>query len=216
MNTDTTVDPVHPGEILNEEFMQPLGISQYRLAKDIGVPARRINEIVHGDRDITANTALRLARYLGTAKGSSSTSRSTTTWRSRRTGSGKNSTGSRRSPTSADDKAKPRSAFRGERGGLHFCVRGAYDGYPAMNRPRPGPSPRARGLPGRDRPAGPAGGPIPACAGLLRTALDAVGRRGPIPACVGITLFELGGLGGDVLVFVWWGRVGVSGRRCRS
>ncbi|GAA3360120.1 HigA family addiction module antitoxin [Saccharopolyspora gregorii] len=68
MNTDTTVDPVHPGEILNEEFMQPLGISQYRLAKDIGVPARRINEIVHGDRDITANTALRLARYLGTGE----------------------------------------------------------------------------------------------------------------------------------------------------
>jgi addiction module HigA family antidote len=55
--------PVHPGEILQLEFLEPLGISQYRLAKDIGVPPRRINEIVKGARSITANTALRLARY---------------------------------------------------------------------------------------------------------------------------------------------------------
>jgi addiction module HigA family antidote len=55
--------PVHPGEILMEEFLKPLGISQYRLAKDINVPARRINEIVHGKRAITADTALRLSRY---------------------------------------------------------------------------------------------------------------------------------------------------------
>lgn len=55
--------PVHPGEILLEEFLQPLGISQYRLAKDISVSPRRINEIVHGTRSITADTALRLARY---------------------------------------------------------------------------------------------------------------------------------------------------------
>jgi len=55
--------PVHPGEILMEEFLKPLGISQYRLAKDINVPARRINEIVHGKRSITADTALRLSRY---------------------------------------------------------------------------------------------------------------------------------------------------------
>jgi addiction module HigA family antidote len=55
--------PIHPGEILMEEFLKPLGITQYRLAKDINVPARRINEIVHGKRSITADTALRLSRY---------------------------------------------------------------------------------------------------------------------------------------------------------
>lgn len=59
--------PIHPGEILLQEFLEPLGISQYRLAKDISVPARRINEIVHGVRAITADTALRLARYFGTS-----------------------------------------------------------------------------------------------------------------------------------------------------
>ena len=58
--------PVHPGEILLEEFLEPMQISQYRLAKDISVPARRINEIVHGNRGVTADTALRLARYFGT------------------------------------------------------------------------------------------------------------------------------------------------------
>ena len=57
--------PVHPGEILLEEFLRPMGISQYRLAKDISVPPRRINEIVHGKRAISADTALRLARYFG-------------------------------------------------------------------------------------------------------------------------------------------------------
>lgn len=57
--------PVHPGEILLEEFLKPMGISQYRVAKDIGVHPRRINEIVHGKRSITADTALRLARYFG-------------------------------------------------------------------------------------------------------------------------------------------------------
>ncbi len=55
--------PVHPGEIVMEEFLKPLGISQYRLAKDINVPARRINEIVQGKRSISADTALRLSRY---------------------------------------------------------------------------------------------------------------------------------------------------------
>ena len=55
--------PLHPGEILMEEFLGPKEISQYRLAKDIHVPPRRINEIVHGKRSITADTALRLARY---------------------------------------------------------------------------------------------------------------------------------------------------------
>jgi addiction module HigA family antidote len=57
--------PVHPGEILLEEFLKPMEISQYRLAKDIGVPTRRINEIVHGQRAISADTALRLSRYFG-------------------------------------------------------------------------------------------------------------------------------------------------------
>ncbi len=60
------ITPIHPGEILYEEFLKPLGVSQYRLAKDIVVSARRINEIVHGTRSITADTALRLARYFGT------------------------------------------------------------------------------------------------------------------------------------------------------
>jgi addiction module HigA family antidote len=57
--------PTHPGEILLEEFLKPMGISQYRLAKDIHVPAMRISKIVHGERGISADTALRLARYFG-------------------------------------------------------------------------------------------------------------------------------------------------------
>ena len=57
--------PIHPGEILLVEFLKPMGLSQYQLAKDINVPPRRINEIVHGDRSITADTALRLSRYFG-------------------------------------------------------------------------------------------------------------------------------------------------------
>jgi addiction module HigA family antidote len=57
--------PIHPGEILLEEFLKPMGISQYRLAKDICVPPRRINEIVQGKRGITPDTALRLSRYFG-------------------------------------------------------------------------------------------------------------------------------------------------------
>lgn len=61
-----TLTPIHPGEILVEEFLEPLQVSQNRLAVAIGVPPRRINEIVHGKRRITADTALRLARYFGT------------------------------------------------------------------------------------------------------------------------------------------------------
>ena len=57
------IPPIHPGEILKEEFLDPMGISQYRLAKDINVPPRRINEIVHGKRAISADTALRLSKY---------------------------------------------------------------------------------------------------------------------------------------------------------
>ena len=60
--------PVHPGEILLEEFLAPLGLSQYRLAKETSVPPRRINEIVKGLRAISADTALRLARYFGTSE----------------------------------------------------------------------------------------------------------------------------------------------------
>ena len=59
------IQPVHPGEVLLEEFLKPMGISQYRLAKDISVPARRINEIIHGKRSISVDTALRLSRYFG-------------------------------------------------------------------------------------------------------------------------------------------------------
>jgi addiction module HigA family antidote len=61
--------PVHPGAMLMEDFLEPLGISQYRLAQAIGVPARRINEIVHGTRRISADTALRLSRYFGMSDG---------------------------------------------------------------------------------------------------------------------------------------------------
>ena len=60
--------PIHPGEILLEEFLHPLDLSQYRLAKQISVPARRINEIVRGTRAVTADTALRLSRYFGTSE----------------------------------------------------------------------------------------------------------------------------------------------------
>lgn len=57
------IAPIHPGEILKDEFLVPMGISEYRIAKDINVPARRINEIVHGKRAVSADTALRLGRY---------------------------------------------------------------------------------------------------------------------------------------------------------
>jgi addiction module HigA family antidote len=60
--------PVHPGEILQEDFLKPMGISQYRLSKDISVPPRRINEIVLGKRSISADTALRLSKYFGTSE----------------------------------------------------------------------------------------------------------------------------------------------------
>lgn len=61
------LDPIHPGEVLLEEFLGPLGLSQYRLAHAMSVPPRRINEIVHGNRAISADTALRLARFFGTS-----------------------------------------------------------------------------------------------------------------------------------------------------
>jgi antitoxin HigA-1 len=60
--------PVHPGEVLQEDFLTPLGVTQYRLARSLSVPPRRINEIVHGKRAITADTALRLARFFGTSE----------------------------------------------------------------------------------------------------------------------------------------------------
>ena len=62
------LDPIHPGEVLLEDFLGPLGISQYRLAHGISVPPRRINEIVHGIRAVSADTALRLARFFGTSE----------------------------------------------------------------------------------------------------------------------------------------------------
>jgi len=63
--SEQKLPPIHPGEILLEEFLKPMEISQYRLAKDISVPPRRINEIVHGKRAISPDTALRLSRYFG-------------------------------------------------------------------------------------------------------------------------------------------------------
>ena len=73
MNPKKKMAPTHPGEILLEEFMKPLGLSQTRLGRDLGVSPRRINEIVHGKRSITAVTALRLSRYLGTSAGARGT-----------------------------------------------------------------------------------------------------------------------------------------------
>ena len=64
---DDTLSPIHPGEVLLEDFMTPLGLTQYRLAHDIGVTPIRISQIVHGQRAITVDTAMRLARYFGTS-----------------------------------------------------------------------------------------------------------------------------------------------------
>ncbi|MGE0141194.1 MAG: HigA family addiction module antitoxin [Ilumatobacteraceae bacterium] len=63
-----TMEPIHPGEVLMLEYLEPLGVTQHRVAVAIGVPPRRINDIVHGTRSITADTALRLARYFGTSE----------------------------------------------------------------------------------------------------------------------------------------------------
>lgn len=68
MTTDQIMPPIHPGEVLMEEYLQPLEVTQHRLAVAIGVPPRRINEIVHGKRRISTDTALRLARYFGTSE----------------------------------------------------------------------------------------------------------------------------------------------------
>lgn len=68
MSTDSVMEPIHPGEVLMLEYLQPLEVTQHRLALAIGVPPRRINEIVHGKRRISTDTALRLARYFGTSE----------------------------------------------------------------------------------------------------------------------------------------------------
>lgn len=68
VTTDQIMSPIHPGEVLMEEYLQPLEVTQHRLAVAIGVPPRRINEIVHGKRRISTDTALRLARYFGTSE----------------------------------------------------------------------------------------------------------------------------------------------------
>ncbi|MCP9490564.1 MAG: HigA family addiction module antitoxin [Solirubrobacteraceae bacterium MAG38_C4-C5] len=68
MNTTPPMSPIHPGEVLMQEYLEPLRVTQHRLALAIGVPPRRINEIVHGKRRISADTALRLARYFGTTE----------------------------------------------------------------------------------------------------------------------------------------------------
>ena len=64
---DKILSPIHPGEVLFEDFMKPLGLTQYRLAQDIGVPPIRISQIIRGERAITVDTAIRLARYFGTS-----------------------------------------------------------------------------------------------------------------------------------------------------
>lgn len=68
MSDEFVMPPVHPGEVLAEEYLEPLGVTQHRLAVAVGVPPRRINEIVHGKRGISADTALRLARFFGTSE----------------------------------------------------------------------------------------------------------------------------------------------------
>lgn len=68
MNATPSMSPIHPGEVLQQEYLEPLGVTQHRLAVAIGVPPRRINEIVHGKRRISADTALRLARYFATSE----------------------------------------------------------------------------------------------------------------------------------------------------
>lgn len=68
MSDECVMPPVHPGEVLAEDYLEPLGVTQHRLAVAIGVPPRRINEIVHGKRGISADTALRLARFFGTSE----------------------------------------------------------------------------------------------------------------------------------------------------
>lgn len=68
MSDEAMMAPIHPGEVLFEEYLEPMGVSQHRLAVEIGVPPRRINEIVHGKRSISADTALRLARFFGTSE----------------------------------------------------------------------------------------------------------------------------------------------------
>lgn len=68
MSDELVMPPIHPGEVLAEEYLEPLGVTQHRLAVAIGVPPRRINEIVHGKRGISADTALRLARFFGTSE----------------------------------------------------------------------------------------------------------------------------------------------------
>jgi antitoxin HigA-1 len=68
MDSSPIMNPIHPGEVLLHEYLEPLGVTQHRLAIAIGVPPRRVNEIVHGKRRITADTALRMARYFGTTE----------------------------------------------------------------------------------------------------------------------------------------------------
>ena len=68
MTDEVIMSPVHPGEVLQQEYLEPLGLTQHRVAIAINVPPRRINEIVHGKRGITADTALRLARFFGTTE----------------------------------------------------------------------------------------------------------------------------------------------------
>jgi addiction module HigA family antidote len=109
---NTAHEPIPPGEILLEEFLRPLEISQYRLAQAINVPARRINEIVHGKRGISPDTAARLARRSAHLIGSGRTCRPATTWSSSPKRRPRSSTGSFRcsAPESAHEQTVAASA----------------------------------------------------------------------------------------------------------
>lgn len=100
MTTTDKLPPVHPGEILMEDFLKGMGITQHKLAVSIGVPPRRINEIVHGKRAVTADTALRLAKFFEMSPSSGSGYRLNMTWRWRQTRPSRKSSGFNRSKLS--------------------------------------------------------------------------------------------------------------------
>ena len=112
MSAKVRMEPIYPGEILAEEYLAPLGATQHRLAVAIGVPPRRINEIVHGTRRISADTALRLARYFAIPSGSGSTSRVVTTSRWNETGLGPSSPRSARCAPPETSATELLSEFR--------------------------------------------------------------------------------------------------------
>ena len=112
MANEVIMAPVHHGEILLAEFLEPLGLSQYQLAKSIAVPARRINEIVHGKRRISADTALRLSRFFGTSERFWMNLQARYDLESRRTSWARRSTTSSPTPSQLDTGPLPIAASR--------------------------------------------------------------------------------------------------------